>query len=153
MCLFNPVYETGSINISILQMRKQRLHGNTNKLGNCSFLEKVSNRPWLMGLSWLEHGPVDQRIAGSIPSQGTCLSCEFSPGSGHIWEATNPCFSLSHWCSPPTPCSLKSISMSSGEDQKKRNKQSTCLICWLPNTAGKCSQHVFSFDPHNDTAR
>ena len=28
---------------------------------------------------WIEHGPVNQRVAGSIPCQGTCLSCR--PGS------------------------------------------------------------------------
>ena len=28
---------------------------------------------------WIEHWPVNQRITGSIPSQGTCLGCE--PGT------------------------------------------------------------------------
>ena len=38
----------------------------------------------LAGLAqWTEHGPVNQTVAGSIPSQGTCLG--FRPGPQ--WEA------------------------------------------------------------------
>ena len=32
---------------------------------------------------WIEHQPADQRVAGSIPSQGTCLGCRPGPQ----WEA------------------------------------------------------------------
>ena len=28
---------------------------------------------------WIEHGPVKQRVACSIPSQGTCLGCRPGP--------------------------------------------------------------------------
>ena len=28
---------------------------------------------------WIERGPVNQRIAGLIPSQGTCLGCRPGP--------------------------------------------------------------------------
>ena len=28
---------------------------------------------------WIEHLPVKQRVAGSIPSQGTCLGCGPGP--------------------------------------------------------------------------
>ena len=28
---------------------------------------------------WIEHGPVNQRVAGSIPSQSTCLGCGPGP--------------------------------------------------------------------------
>ena len=28
---------------------------------------------------WIEHGPANQRVAGSIPSQGTCLGCRPGP--------------------------------------------------------------------------
>ena len=28
---------------------------------------------------WIEHGPVNQRVAGLIPSQGTCLGCGPGP--------------------------------------------------------------------------
>ena len=35
-------------------------------------------------LSWLEHRPVHQKVTGSIPGQGTCLGCRFTPQSEHI---------------------------------------------------------------------
>ena len=28
---------------------------------------------------WIEHWPVNLRVAGSIPSQGTCLGCRSGP--------------------------------------------------------------------------
>ena len=28
---------------------------------------------------WMEHWPANQRVAGSIPSQGACLSCRPGP--------------------------------------------------------------------------
>ena len=31
---------------------------------------------------WIGHGPVKQRVTGSIPSQGTCLSCRPGPQWG-----------------------------------------------------------------------
>ena len=39
-------------------------------------------KPWLVWLSWLEYHPVNQKVTSSIPSQGTCLHCGFSPWSG-----------------------------------------------------------------------
>ena len=30
----------------------------------------------------VRHRPTKQKVAGLIPSQGTCLSCEFIPGWG-----------------------------------------------------------------------
>ena len=54
---------------------------------------------------WIGHQPVNQRIAGSIPSQGTCLGCRPQvpgPRSQGMWEATT------HWCfSSSLPLSLK----------------------------------------------
>ena len=32
---------------------------------------KIGSSPWPVWLSWLEHRPVDQRLAGLIPGQGT----------------------------------------------------------------------------------
>ena len=40
-------------------------------------------------LSWLGHCPINQKVSGLIPHQGTCLGCGFDSWSGHIWEATN----------------------------------------------------------------
>ena len=31
---------------------------------------------------WVEHWPANQKVAGSIPSQGTCLGCWPGPWSG-----------------------------------------------------------------------
>ena len=31
---------------------------------------------------WIEHGPEKQRVASSIPSQGTCLACRLGPWLG-----------------------------------------------------------------------
>ena len=33
---------------------------------------------------WIEHGPANQRVTGSIPSQGTCLGCRPSPQWGCV---------------------------------------------------------------------
>ena len=41
-------------------------------------LEKFfKNHPFALAsmAQWLEHWPVNHRVAGSIPSQGTCLGC------------------------------------------------------------------------------
>ena len=31
---------------------------------------------------WIEHWPMNQRVTGSIPSQGTCLGCQPGPQEG-----------------------------------------------------------------------
>ena len=41
---------------------------------------------WCSSVDW--GWAVNQRVASSIPSQGTCLCCRPSPRRGHIWEAT-----------------------------------------------------------------
>ena len=45
-----------------------------------------------MWLSWLECCPINWKVVGLIPGQGTCLGCRLGPWSGHIPEATNQCF-------------------------------------------------------------
>ena len=37
---------------------------------------------------WIECGPVNQGVAGSIPSQGTCLGCGPGPPVGDVQGAT-----------------------------------------------------------------
>ena len=45
---------------------------------------------------WTEYRPANQKITGSIPSQGTCLGCEPGPQMGGMWEAIDyQCFSFS----------------------------------------------------------
>ena len=39
-------------------------------------VDKILSKSALAGVAqWIEHGPVNQRVASSIPSQGTCLGC------------------------------------------------------------------------------
>ena len=61
-------------------------------------------------LSWLEHFLVHQKVAGLIPTQGTCLHCGFDPLSGCLREATNQSFSLTLM---PLSLSLSLSSLSS----------------------------------------
>ena len=40
------------------------------------FNNLTNNKLALAGVAqWIEHQPMDQEVAGSIPSQGTCLEC------------------------------------------------------------------------------
>ena len=63
-------------------------------------------------LSWLEHHPVQQKVASSIASQGTYLSCGFDPWLGCVWEVT---IDVSH-IDVSLSLSFKSINISSSED-------------------------------------
>ena len=46
-------------------------------------LHSLKIRQTLAGVArWIEHRPVRQRVAGSIPSQGTCLGCRPGPRWG-----------------------------------------------------------------------
>ena len=67
-----------------------------------------------MWLSWLKHCPINWKVSGFIPGQGTCVGCGFSLRSGCIWEATDWCFSLpSKFCSPNLSLpSLSSVTVS-----------------------------------------
>ncbi|KAF6095741.1 NADH:ubiquinone oxidoreductase core subunit S7 [Phyllostomus discolor] len=47
------------------------------------------SRSWPVWLSDLECHPVNQKVVGSIPGQGTCLGSGFGPQSGHMQEATD----------------------------------------------------------------
>ena len=54
---------------------------------------------------WTERGLVNQRVAGSIPSQGTCLSCGPGPQLGAC--EGQPHIDVSFSLSPSLPLSLK----------------------------------------------
>ena len=84
--------------------------------------QHTQTQPRLMWPRWLENHLADWKVASLIPSQGTCLGCEYGPWSRCVWEAPDQCF-LSHIdvslpLSPSSPLSLRSISMSLGEDKK-----------------------------------
>ena len=38
-------------------------------------------------LSWLEHHPIHQKVAGSIPNYNTYVGHGLDPQPGHVWEA------------------------------------------------------------------
>ena len=48
---------------------------------------------WAGVAQWIECQPVNQKVAGLIPSQGTCLGLQARSPSGGVQEATNRCFS------------------------------------------------------------
>ena len=74
-----------------------------------------------MWLSWLEHCPVNQKVMGLIPGEGTCLGCGFSLCLGCAREANNGCFSLTlMFLSFSLSLSLKSASMSLDDDLKNK---------------------------------
>ena len=67
--------------------------------------------PALAGVAqWIEHWPVNQRVMGSIPGQGTYLGYGLGPWLG-VCERQLMDVSLTHWCfsplSPSLPLSLK----------------------------------------------
>ena len=51
---------------------------------------------------WIEHGPANQRVTGSIPSQGTFLGCSPGPQSGVYKRQPHIDVSLSLFL-PPFP--------------------------------------------------
>ena len=53
----------------------------------------------------VDHRSVKPKVAGLIPSQGTCLGCGFNPWSGHMREAIDRCFSST--LAPSLPLCLK----------------------------------------------
>ena len=74
-----------------------------------------------MWLSWLEHCPVNQKVMGLIPGEGTCLGCGFCLCLGCAREANNGCFSLTlMFLSFSLSLSLKSASMSLDDDLKNK---------------------------------
>ena len=78
-------------------MRKQKLIILYVSLNNKNYTrqqEKTSiilrnNQTTLAGVAqWTEHWTVKQRVTGSIPSQGTGLSCRTGPQVAALCEAT-----------------------------------------------------------------
>ena len=74
-----------------------------------------------------------QKVVGLIPGHGTGLGCGFSPQLGAHARGNQLMFfsridvSLPFFVSPSLPLSLKSISISSGEE-KERNRQANSKI-------------------------
>ena len=100
---------------------------------------------------------------GSIRSEVTCLGCGFVLWSGSVGEATNCCISLTYIflspsLSPSFPLTLKSISMSLGENLKKKQNwkleenicQRDCRPRRCPKLALGSSVHIDHTDDHGE---
>ena len=58
---------------------------------------------------WIERQPANQKVTGSIPSQGTCLGCRPGPPVGGMQEAIDRCVSCTLMIlSLPSPLKKKS---------------------------------------------
>ena len=76
---------------------------------------KIALPGWL---SRLRHQSTHQKAEGLIPGQSTYLGYRFCPWLGHIWQATDWCFSLTYMflsLSVSLPLCLKSIHIYSGD--------------------------------------
>ena len=66
---------------------------------------------------WVEHRSVNQKVAGSIPGQGTCLRCGLGPS--HLVDVSLT--QLTHRCvSPSLPPSLSRLSKNESIKSLKR---------------------------------
>ena len=67
---------------------------------------------------WTEHQSVNQRVAGSIPSQGTCLGCRLGPQL-EACERQSVYVSLACQCFSPTPSPSLPLSLKINKYFKK----------------------------------
>ena len=56
-------------------MRAKESKRAVEKTSNHRDAKKIGGEVLAGVAQWTEHGPVNQRVSGSIPSQGTCLGC------------------------------------------------------------------------------
>ena len=69
----------------------------------------------------------NQKVAGSIPSQRTCLGCRFDPLSECLWEATDQYFSHRCFFLSPFP------TLSNENKIKLFKKEKYLILLVLPN--------------------
>ena len=76
--------------------RQKGRNKTVNRWGGYNYQHRKLNGALAGVAQWIEHGPVKQRVSGSIPSQGTCLGFGPRPLWGGMQEATtHQCFSPS----------------------------------------------------------
>ena len=107
---FNQLTEVNAMTLFKLPFLFRKLLTNVGK-----FL-KINTEPGLVWPSWLEHHPTNQNVMALIPVRAM-PGLQVRSQLGCIQEATNQCSLL---LSPPSlSLSLKTISMSSGEDKNQ----------------------------------
>ena len=84
------------LQLSIYQCLEQQL------FHDCWLLLRSQWEPWPGWFSWLYYQPVSRKVMGSIPSQGTSLSC--GQAGAHMKGNLSVVFSLS-FPLPPSPFS------------------------------------------------
>ena len=78
----------------------------------------------LVELSGFERRPAKQRVAGSIPSQGTCLGCRARSLGGGAWEATT------HWCFSPSLSPSPPFYLKLNKNLKKKTQNPVPNLNW-----------------------
>ena len=63
--------------------RQKGRNKTVNRWGGYNYQHRKLNGALAGVAQWIEHGPVKQRVSGSIPSQGTCPGC----GPRPLWGA------------------------------------------------------------------
>ena len=61
------------------KLRGEKKWDNCNSIINKTYLKKISSVALAGMAKWIECWPKNQRVAGSIPSQGTWLHCRLGP--------------------------------------------------------------------------
>ena len=120
---FMPTYPANQVN-GETAYSKQSLKVN---LGN-SF-SRDTEKPWLVWLSGLSAGLPNQRVTGSIPSQGTCLGCSPGPQWGGSREASYTLMFLPFFF--PLPSHLSKVKIIF----KKKNQRYRD-DCWIMMDSG-----------------
>ena len=65
--------------VEMMEGKWRQLYLNNNKKNR---LKKPFKLALAVVVEWIEHWPANQRVAGLIPSQGTCLGCRPGPKWG-----------------------------------------------------------------------
>ena len=83
-----------------------------------SFVVKKIRNSALAGIGqWIELQTANQRVAGSVPSQGTCLGGRLGAQWGGTWVATT------HWCYSLSLSPSLLLSLKINKILKKRNSK------------------------------
>ena len=68
------------------------------------------------------HHPVNQKVEGSIPSQGTCPGCQFSPQSGRVQKGNQSMFLFLSFPLPSPVSEIDGHILGQGLKQKEKKE-------------------------------